>query len=235
MNHRATKKVTVSGSFTLHHPPPQTLSAMARRACLPSQSGNTAEAGDLTRTAHPCLWLINRTNYATDYLGRNLSYNFPIPDEEIFLYPVVIIGTNTNGHYIGETEVKDFYSVVIQINERKKDCKQCYLVQVLMRKAASAHHVMQPGCDIIYIIGHGTHIKGEDYIELADGLFRISRIQKPCFPIGCYVGENRGRPTSQVGAIKLLTDKLRKYITIPDCSGKITCVFSGPLYPRRNS
>lgn len=49
MNHRATKKVTVSGSFTLHHPPPQTLSAMARRACLPSQSGNTAEESDRLR------------------------------------------------------------------------------------------------------------------------------------------------------------------------------------------
>ena len=55
---RATKKVTDNGETTLHHPSPQTLSAMARRACLPSQSGNTAEAGDLTRTAHPCLWLI---------------------------------------------------------------------------------------------------------------------------------------------------------------------------------
>ena len=58
MGRRDTKKVTDNGAVTLHHPLPQTLSAMARRACLPSQSGNTAEAGDLTRTAHPCLWLI---------------------------------------------------------------------------------------------------------------------------------------------------------------------------------
>ena len=63
MGRRVFKKV-ISGNSTVisHHPPPQTLSAIARRACyacLPSQSGNAAEAGcDLTRTAHPYLWLI---------------------------------------------------------------------------------------------------------------------------------------------------------------------------------
>ncbi|MBQ9096614.1 MAG: hypothetical protein IJY53_09790, partial [Akkermansia sp.] len=63
MGRRVFKKV-ISGNSTVisHHPPPQTLSAIARRACyacLPSQSGNAAEAGcDLTRTNHPALWLI---------------------------------------------------------------------------------------------------------------------------------------------------------------------------------
>ena len=49
MDHRATKKETDNGETTLHHPPPQTLYAMARRACLPSQSGNTAEESDRLR------------------------------------------------------------------------------------------------------------------------------------------------------------------------------------------
>jgi len=63
MGRRVFKKViSGNGTVTSHHPPPQTLSAIARRACyacLPSQSGNAAEAGcDLTRTNHPALWLI---------------------------------------------------------------------------------------------------------------------------------------------------------------------------------
>ena len=63
MGRRVFKKViSGTGTVTSHHPPPQTLSAIARRACyacLPSQSGNAAEAGcDLTRTNHPALWLI---------------------------------------------------------------------------------------------------------------------------------------------------------------------------------
>jgi len=76
MGRRVFKKViSGNGTVTSHHPPPQTLSAIARRACyacLPSQSGNAAEAGcDLTRTNHPALWLI--TWDPTEYNGRQIN------------------------------------------------------------------------------------------------------------------------------------------------------------------
>ncbi len=177
------------------------------------------------------VYVNNRPISRNDYLGKNeIEFVIPKPDQEIFLYPVVTIGSNSSGPYISEEHVTEFYSVVNIINARKINSKQCYTVKVLMRKAASSKHVMQKGCDIIFIIGHGDFRNGEEYIKLTDGLFRIRKIKQSCIPIGCYVGDNRGRQTTHVGMIKLLTEKLKEYATTNECPGKIICVYSGPLH-----
>ena len=109
--------------------------------------------------------------------------------------------------------------------------KRCYRVRIKQDSAATEGDLNRFGCDIIFIIGHGQKIDGQDYVKLKDGNICISNYNKNgihCEGIGCYISGEKGT-IPHTHALRKLAKKIQNLYNSPDCPGKTVCVFSGPV------
>ena len=174
--------------------------------------------------------LKNQMMRSMDYLGREEITMVEPPEDEIFYFPTVNTDDKKeNPLFITREQVLEFGRAVASVANKRIKGKTCYNISIYYKGAATKSLVLNASCDIIFIIGHGEVINGQQYIYLKDGPLAINKIKgKECVPIGCYIGENKGKITLH-GALDQLINALYELANNDKCPGKNIRIFSGPL------
>lgn len=174
--------------------------------------------------------LKNQMMRSMDYLGRKEITMVGPPEDEIFYFPSVNTDDKKeNPLFITREQVLEFGRAVASVANKRIKGKTCYNISIYYKGAATKSLVLNASCDIIFIIGHGDIINGKQYIYLKDGPLEINKIKgKECVPIGCYIGENKGRTTLHA-ALDQLINALYELAHNDKCPGKKIRIFSGPL------
>lgn len=148
----------------------------------------------------------------------------------LFLQPT-LYGDSPGAGCILEEDVNRFYEAVLKLMNKQKNCKPCYKVAVELTDAVSSDLVLKYSnvCDIIFLIGHGAKRGNKEYIRLKDREICLDEIKvERVIPIGCYVGEIKGKIT-HTGMINRLTEKINAMAQDDSCPRKNVCIFSGPI------